>query len=75
MADEKKPGFRRLTQRKFLMPVIATLLLATTEAVGISLTDKVIDSMVILVLGFMGVEGLKDGVAAWKNGNGAPPSA
>ncbi len=69
MATEEKPkGFRRLTSRKFLLPVLTTVMLAVTDAVGITLQPETIDTVVTLVLGFMGVETAVDITRTIKTG-------
>lgn len=65
---KKASGFRRLTSRKFLLPVVTGILLAVSDTIGIKIDEDRAIQIIVLVLGWVGIEGGVDFARAWKNG-------
>lgn len=63
---KEEAGFRRLTSRKFLVTIGAMLLGAVCDAFGIALSDATVNIINVFGVSFLGVEGIKDGLVAWK---------
>lgn len=57
---------QKLTSRKFWLVILAAVFLILNDGLGMGLDEETITSFVILVLGYVGVEGAADIVSRLK---------
>lgn len=62
---DKKPN--KFASRKFWMAVVAGLLVIANEGLGWNLPEETISSFILVILGWIGIEGINDAVYNYKH--------
>lgn len=56
----------KITSRKFILAVVTALLIIANKGLDLNLPEDAINTIVLIILGYIGVEGAVDVVRAFK---------